>query len=661
MTISALESVPTEVLDDICQYLASDRRSLYTFTLVSKRCRAVGTVHLLQKIRISILSRKKLQRDVNRWIRTLPFWLGNVRCLTIEGTMPRERNDKGDLFIPEDYHDRRFHSLTPDDWQLIGSSGPEDEDEEPGRVIIDEDDAWRPLADLIQRLSSLEDLYYTCTNQFSPCLLEKLHRNLPRCRLHLRTFYLRSVGDRINDHYEFVLVTSPCLYSIATPIMFEDDQRDAIFKTIFRLAQNLKELYTRGGANYSWRYDDPLTARPLPPWPGFTLDTNRNVIRRGALTYLEFSRSEYDWSSVQAWSELTDFSLLQTLCLKDVHLDEELLSWMVERRPFKSLNTLKIEGVMDWGDMSHIELSEIFSSFISSLPPLKSLRLRIGHWLFIYESIFERHGSSLRHLNLAELSPNYFLFNVSLINELRLRCPQLEDLSLVIPRTKGDRREQNIYKALGAMPKLQTLCLLLDCVNRFVWPDPGLEEGEDIIVFNDPSFDDFDQAFSHEPDGEWLWPARNCHVRDALVNSALDDALARAIFQSVSTGRDHKALPLERLELCVQFGDVIVQVKRDDDWGPHLKVNGLAEVIQEIGRTWKVVRNVRDDCQGQVVVEELMSPPVHTRTFAREGDDIYPPAILPKLVKPVFQRLWPPKEGSKGWRDDWHSFPLSDE
>jgi hypothetical protein len=106
----------------------------------------------------------------------------------------------------------------------------------------------------------------------------------------------------------------------------------------------------------------------------------------------------------------------------------------------------------------------------------------------------------------------------------------LEDLMLnPIPRSKGDVQEVAIYKTVGAIPKLQRLSLTLDSSNlSLIW------EGEDIL--KDPSFDEFHQKFQVATSGTSSVPyqSRYGHIRNALINSALDETLARGIFNCIS-------------------------------------------------------------------------------------------------------------------------------
>ena len=166
----------------------------------------------------------------------------------------------------------------------------------------------------------------------------------------------------------------------------------------------------------------------------------------------------------------------------------------------------------------------------------------------------------------------------------------------------------------------------------------------------DPSFDDYHQRLVQPREGDWTRP-RNGHVRDALINSALDETLARAIFNCISSGKPHGASRLEQLKL---------QPKGGANFGePFMEcVRGLREAVASIGRSWVLVRSVRDDCPDIVTATEFnrrqreLSDSVDIDKDARD--------VLAN-VEEVFRTLWPARQGATGkWQNDWHSWPLSD-
>jgi hypothetical protein len=114
------------------------------------------------------------------------------------------------------------------------------------------------------------------------------------------------------------------------------------------------------------------------------------------------------------------------------------------------------------------------------------------------------------------------------------------------------------YKAIGALSRLK-LFLKLDASDIFLLDGYDYEdeaEGRELPeTRNDASFDSFDQQYSectffHH----WLRP-RNGHIRDAFINAALDQDLARSIFQTIRSGNStdgENSCPIEFLELRVR-------------------------------------------------------------------------------------------------------------
>jgi hypothetical protein len=134
---------------------------------------------------------------------------------------------------------------------------------------------WKLLAGLLKQLPALMDLIYRFPGQFPPCLLETLHKHLPRCKLHINTFRLRSLNAPSIDPYEFRLATSPSLYSIRVDCdmqygriteKVQNFNFEAVQSMVSGMAPNLKEVHVFH-AGYNAIIEDYL---PGKPWKGFT-------------------------------------------------------------------------------------------------------------------------------------------------------------------------------------------------------------------------------------------------------------------------------------------------------------------------------------------------------------------------------------------------------
>jgi len=225
-------------------------------------------------------------------------------------------------------------------------------------------------------------------------------------------------------------------------------------------------------------------------------------------------------------------------------------------------------------------------------------------------------------------------------------CPLIEELSLTVPRTRGNAKEVSIYTALDSMRRLTSLSLLLDALDyeTFFWVEH--DDPEDEVTLIDPTFDEYDQQllkrFSNT--NSYLKP-RNGNIRDFFINSALDECLARQIFGSISSGKPNGALPLERLKLRVQPGG---------HFSPRV-ITGPFEIYEYLGRSWLLERNPRDDRRDVIEVSEMRRVRGAYSPDRILDDDLRRAA---GGVVETFRRLWPERWEGSCWKDDWHGWPL---
>lgn len=137
---------------------------------------------------------------------------------------------------------------------------------------------WAVVSFLI-RLPRLTDIVYACTEQVPQALLETLHTSLPRCRLHVHSFSLRSLFRYFNegpnprqgiDDAEFMLAKSANLTCVAvlTSDLFDDMinyNEEALRSMVAGLAPNLKYVYIRESSDVFQRQRN----LPKPRWQGF--------------------------------------------------------------------------------------------------------------------------------------------------------------------------------------------------------------------------------------------------------------------------------------------------------------------------------------------------------------------------------------------------------
>jgi hypothetical protein len=96
-------------------------------------------------------------------------------------------------------------------------------------------------------------------------------------------------------------------------------------------------------------------------------------------------------------------------------------------------------------------------------------------------------------------------------------------------------------------------------------------------------------------------PYRNGHIRDIFVNSAVDESLARAIFDTISTAKTSARMaPLENLIVRPAGGQAL--------YLPSYKAPaglGLVIFLKALAQEWFLERDQRDDSRDSVYATEL--------------------------------------------------------
>jgi hypothetical protein len=419
---------------------------------------------------------------------------------------------------------------------------------------------------------------------------------------------------------------------------------EAVQSLVAGLALNLKELHI---SHASWGATSEAF-HPCKPWRGFTpgSQVQRSSHVSGSLRCLEIRVGDDLISTqlVETWKAHTDFSVLQILNLWSC-IAQDTLECLAASSNFQSLRELVLDLTSKQMVPSQTsEFYDIAGRFLYQLPPLSSLQLTGELSRLNMASILEYHGPTLRQLSLSPVEGDKQLLPEE-IAKIGVHCHLLEDLALTLCRSKGDAVEVASYKALGSFQKLQYISLVLDASNHAILSDDALidfDEEDDDAEYpetpNDPSFDDFDQQFFKRHFFSWRDP-RNGHIRDAFINSAVDETAARAIFWSISSSRAPGSLPLEKLR---------IQVRGGGDFGNNVCVGSVSMVVANLGRSWLCERSQRDDRRHLLIAREL-------RPRERRPEE----AQLPLDVELIFRRLWPAtKDGSGDWKDEWCSLPL---
>jgi hypothetical protein len=600
---------------------------------------------IYRNLTIKISTRKKLRDDTTTLTENRPSQkcLKYTRRLELKGRMPLLERDVGEEPAEE--------GLTGSDYQEPDESF-DDDNFEPrfnGVFVTDPQEdgpdessrSWSPLISLISSLQYLTDLIYACDNQVPPCLLQALHRHHPACRLAIRTFRFRSLRASITDPNELALVTSPCLHSLSVRYVWRDSggnddyNEEAVLRSV-ALAPNLKQLDMLGCRPASSQQLYSTLSVAKKPWKGFSPPVEKFQI--GSLRSLSFcGYQDITKAKLDIWNQHTDLSKLRSLVLSNVSDAGALMNATVVSR-FKSLERLAMHLCRKGNDVDFIPAVEMFFDCLS---PLTTLRLYGSVDASLVTKILERHGSTLRELLLKQYehepygSPRQAMVLTNAdIEYIRNSCPLLEDLKLSIKRSKSDWRETQCYEALGTFASLTKLGLQLDCSNL---REPGSPSADE---------DSFDRQLYTQ--GR-IPPLYNAHIRDALINSAVDEALARSIWDVVSISKPGR--PLMRLRITSGGGSGFGQVHQGD----------LSSRVGHMSRSFLLTRSERDDCNHVEVIELGKQ----AREQRDERERHHEAEMMRRWghtgnvkMTPIFERLWPPKLGSRDWRDDWSSQPL---
>lgn len=567
--------------------------------------------------------------------------------------MPALENDTGSLDPPtwtlnddtfrgteEIYgkdHTRSFPSLSflPDDY-----------------IPVIEDGAWAPLDLLVRKATFLTDLVYDCPSQFSACLLEALHACHPRCKLELPQLRFRALLDPTPDPHELAIATSPNLHAISVRHVFQDPydhdgrydyNEDAKLRTVAGLAPNIQKLrtvlclftFSRSLVFNNGRLREPWTSLGLDHFPFEAAKLESlSLSGVGPVRPLE----------LETLTKHIDFSTLRKLEIAR-GIDDDGLACMSSKCSLPHLRTLQLRLEPFGVPSQSAGLREGAISFLTSMPPLKSLELMGCFDRTILDAGITRHGSTLRSLNLAspdsgETNPRPVQITADVVKELQAQCPALGHLAFPIRRTKGKPPASDIYQALGTFSRLQSLFLTLDASNAALGRDyPDMTGNPD-----DVPFDEFDSRSYCQTQ-----TCQNGHVRDNLMNAAIDEPLARSIWDAISANKVGR--PLQSLKITTTGGICL--------GADRFLMSLLAHMVDHLSRSYLLTRSVRDDSD-EVSVRELGERAREARgELSRDSQYKHGPRYSsPETDLEIFHRIWPVKQGSRDWREDWSSLPL---
>lgn len=654
--------LPHDILLLIAEYVTKAHpSSLREFALVSKSWASAAFVQLHRSISFTIVGRTRLQQDVDscRQMLARSASFKYVRRLEIGGPGPYsdasnvEHPHSGWRLAPdEDLGESCFEITGGRHFVLKSRAGRIEKWEEcPER-------AWSPIVGLVEDLPGLKDLLWNCPQKVPENLRLTIELTQPNVRLWMNTFGMASLDRSALTGSEWRLINSPSLYALRAAYMKGDLEEAAIARVTSRMIPNLNKLSLHSAyPAASW---DTLGEEF---WRDFKSDHPMAASRRRTLSSLSLVNTRGS-NIIEPVCDHTSLDTLKHLAISCSPLGD--LWEAVARHDFENLVSLELE-IRDVESRREPWLDNA-RDFLLALPPLSALELtRRIHFLAI-QKILNHHGHALRRLWLFQVperseqpnGPNERNFDTpGLIESLPRSCPLLEELAIPMRRSKGDRSEVDAYRSLRALLKLRVLDLKLDCSDYAVlwsWEDPYYVS-DDLYLLDwpeppfDPAYNDFDLQYYPESfidGGPQVCgpPVRNGHISDALINSAVDENLARAIFTCISGDRHQ----LEKLTIRTRGGAVFT---------PYSSLPMLVNrVFREVSRDWVLKRSVRDDRRNEVSANDVTKP-FRTKKWQGRACDLDKEIELEGVMEQIFRKLWPERDHHIGdWTKQWHSFPL---
>lgn len=170
-------------------------------------------------------------------------------------------------------------------------------------------------------------------------------------------------------------------------------------------------------------------------------------------------------------------------------------------------------------------------------------------------------------------------FTKDRILQIQAECLALEELAIPVKRNKSSASETTMYRCFAKMESLNSLFLTLDCSNWHV------NHGS---TYN-PQFDKEDQKLvdTYAPN------VKRGILKETCINCAVDEALARAIWEVISKNKTGRRL--ERLKLWTTGGQ---------EYGTGRSLSHITNVLDNLSRSWLIERVPRDD-KVNITVREL--------------------------------------------------------
>lgn len=636
MSPVTLQSLSTELLESICEILdITHPISLLAFARTRKRCYAVASNFLFRTTKIKINTEKRPFQDAceleERLRRDDAF--GKVRRIILfsgpkeirypyMSLHPCERGREDDTAV------WRHLAQTLRNWSSLN--------------IHDEE--WEPVVRLVEQLTGLSDLFWACRERLPLSLLRVLQGKVKPCRLHHYNFCPRRDFQGSLTSYDRILITSPCLYSLGS-LNF------GITPSTLKLIRRLQPPGLRR-THFWWAFAEVQAQ--------FHNTENPKSIPR---EFIEVDGAYFDIPFAVIYNETSgDFSSMRGLKL-NVPLAPQGLPAPID---FPLLDTLTFTCALSAPSApTPPQYWDEVTILLHDLPELTTLQIKRWNRAI---SFLPSLSPNLRKLDLSTwVGSGNAALRDDHIHQLAEACPNLQHLTLEVRRSRGNSVEVARYRSLGRIPRLQELYICLDVPlpgHIQMNPDGSATTSRDTAI--EPWFD--------EQDAKYLpWPFegyREGHIRDVLINSAIDESLARSIFEVIDRAKPTSSpggvspLSLERLELRVRGGVEL-------PYHPYAADStALRRLLDALTREWRVERDVRDDSRGVLhavnLAQDVTKRVSRLAQSYRVGEDETWESLIPPYESArtrqywfgLWRRTWPIERESLSWWEDWASRPL---
>lgn len=509
-TADMLDRLPREILVLIGEHLDQVHPdSVLDLACVNKHCFSVLTLLFYRSVKIYVehLQSDQLAQDVSRYYQLLLQRVGGYgtvrRLIIVHGKkeceigirFPGQARTQEHLQLYRHRITRLERSGRDEDileayTYFPGSTTTTDIAHQPVRF-------WKPVADLISRLSSLVSIIYNSYTQFPPCLLDAIHQHQPSCRLYITRFNLWSLGPQgPEDEYKSALLSSSCLHGIGVHIQGSYGSRPSGREANMYIPQALRELVA-GVIPHLKKlvlFQDPVPSDVNSQLPRSWIGFGQQPKARGSLDYLSIHDGDPTTEQqLKSWQEDTDLSALKILKMSS--MGKEAFEYRAANCHFPILTQLDAD-LASHGYLSvngnHFRAAKIF---LLGQPALSVLCLSKWNSHVDMKAILKPHGSRLYELSLSPGAGS--TVTLEDLKHIAKYCPLLEKLTIRIKRSKGDAQEVAIYKTIGAFPRLQHLNLDLDASDLMLLPTPNSLR-KNLVTRSEPDFDAFDRQFCYE-------------------------------------------------------------------------------------------------------------------------------------------------------------------